>query len=73
METTGIFISVLCLAVGCLALFASGTGTPLLGVGFDLLLMITGYTKKTSAATMAMFSMQAQALEQKTENKVGEK
>lgn len=58
LEGAGIIISVLCLVVGVVSLLASGSPMAFAGIGFGLLLMITGYAKKTSAATMAMFIIQ---------------
>ncbi|NKG22204.1 hypothetical protein [Paeniglutamicibacter terrestris] len=69
LEITGIVISFLCLAIGVVSLFNGGNGIPLVGIVLGLLLMITGYAKKTSAATMAMFIMQSVDRELATENK----
>jgi hypothetical protein len=69
LEITGIIISTLCLVVGALTLFTSGNGVPFIGITFGLLLMITGYTKKTSAATMAMFIIATDKNEREIANK----
>lgn len=70
LEGTGIVISVLCLLIGVVALFSSGNPTAFAGIGFGLLLMITGYTKKTSAATMAMYIIQIRDLDSVAKDEV---
>lgn len=63
LENAGMIIAGLCLVVGIIAMFNGSGAGPLLGIPFGLLLMITGYTKKTSAATMAMFILQSRELD----------
>ena len=59
-------ISILCLVLGLVLMFGGASPVLLAGIPLGLLVMITGYTKKTSAATMAMFIMQSEGLAQAT-------
>lgn len=55
LEITGIIIAGLCLAVGLISAFGSGSAVWLLGTPFGILLVIAGYTKRSAEASMATF------------------
>lgn len=55
LEVTGAVIAALCLAVGIISMFGTGTPIALLGAPFGVLLMIAGYASKAAEASMATF------------------
>lgn len=58
-EIAGSVITVLTLAIGLVALFASGDTTLLLLSPIGLLLMVVGYLKKISSAVTATYTLAA--------------
>lgn len=67
LETVGMLIVALSLLGGLAVVIAGGTAAILGGVPIGLLVMITAHTKKTSAATAAMFILQSRELGAATE------
>ncbi|MGP5226572.1 hypothetical protein [Arthrobacter rhombi] len=60
LEITGQSIAGLSLLAGFALFLAGGSVVAFGGVPIGILLMIAGYTKRTSAATMGMFILQAE-------------